>query len=196
MLKLRSFRKNAPAVVVCVAGAFSLYIWPSGWFRRFVFFVCCLSVFLFGCVQDESGGTDGYDGSVFDADAVFVAQNFILKEGACEAGSIAKGVDQLALLVALYVDDAVAAVHTHIARFNRGVDDGADTPAADDIVSFLQGENLLEAEHVFNDGDVAEFFLVGFGFLFEVFFFAEGFHFTFAQADAELLAAVLADKYQ
>ena len=25
MLKLRSFRKNAPAAVVCVAGAFSFY---------------------------------------------------------------------------------------------------------------------------------------------------------------------------
>jgi hypothetical protein len=62
----------------------------------------------------HGGGANGDDGSVFDTYAVFIAQDFVHEERACQAGVVAQGVDDFALLVTLHVDDAVATIHADV----------------------------------------------------------------------------------
>ena len=40
-------------------------------------------------MQDECSGSNRYDRSVLNTDTVFIFQNLIVKESACQAGSIA-----------------------------------------------------------------------------------------------------------
>lgn len=80
---------------------------------------------------------DGYNGSVFNADTVFITQNFIVQESTRQAGGVAQGIDKVALLVALHIDNAVRTVHAHVRGFYRDIDNRPYAAAADFIVSLL-----------------------------------------------------------
>ena len=145
-------------------------------------------------MQDESGGANGDNGSVLNAHTVFVAQNLVVQESAGQAGGIAQGVYQFPLLVALHVDDAVVAVHAHVRGLDGDLRRIAHTAAANDVVAFLQGKYLFEAEHILDDRDAAERILV---FLFiHLFLLARGLRLGLAEADGELLLAMVADEDQ
>ena len=47
------------------------------------------------------------------------------------------GIDKVALLVALYIDNAVRTVHAHVRGFYRDIDNRSYAAAADFIVSLL-----------------------------------------------------------
>ncbi len=62
------------------------------------------------CTQDERGGSDGNDGSIFKVDAVNITKDVIHIECAGVARSVAKDVLQFSLLVLFDCDDTVEGV--------------------------------------------------------------------------------------
>ena len=55
----------------------------------------------------------------------------------------------------LYVDDTVAAVHTHVAAFYGNIGFAARRASPDDVVARFQSESLTVAEAVFYHRDIS-----------------------------------------
>ena len=83
-----------------------------------------------------------------------VVENFTAQECSCKAGIVAQGVSSRAVGHQLYVDDAMATIHAHIATLYRNIDNTARRVATDDIIARLQCKGLTIAKLIFNDCDI------------------------------------------
>ena len=95
--------------------------------------------FFFCSTKDKSSGSNSNNGSVINANTVFIpkirsSRKFRVRLGA----SLAKSINQFSLSVTLHINNAVASVHTHITGFNRSINICTYTTAANDIIYLLQ----------------------------------------------------------
>ena len=79
----------------------------------------------------------------------------ILNEGASIAVVIAKNILQTSLLVAAHVDGTVVQVNAGVNGFKRCVNGVALLVPSYHVIAYLQGDDLLIVEHVFDDHDAA-----------------------------------------
>lgn len=103
----------------------------------FAFWLKCNSLF-FGCVENECSSTNCHNSTIFNPYPVFVSQNFIHEKCSSKARSVPQCINELSLLVTLYVDNTVTAIHTHISAFDRGINDSSYTTTPYHIITFLQ----------------------------------------------------------
>ena len=97
----------------------------------------CLIGCLFCCMQDEAGGTEGDDCAILYTHPVLGAENFVHEEGPCDTVVVAQGIDEVARLAALHVEDAVATVHAGVVGLDGDVYLVALVAAAYDVVAQL-----------------------------------------------------------
>ena len=81
---------------------------------------------------------NGNNGSVFNANAIFISQYFIIQESSGQTGSILQSINKHALLITLHVDNTVTTIHTHIRGFNGSIDISTNTTTPNHIIALLQ----------------------------------------------------------
>ena len=94
--------------------------------------------FFFCSTKDKSSGSNSNNGSVINANTVFIPQDLVHQESSGQAWGITKSINQFSLSVTLHINNSVASVHTHITGFNRSINICTYTTAANDIITFLQ----------------------------------------------------------
>ena len=112
--------------------------------------------------EDDAGGSDSEERTVFQNSALSIAKDFVVNESSCIAGAIPQSVFQPAALVATDVDDAMVHVNAGVNGFDGAMDAIVLHVAADNIVAHFQGKDLLEMEDVLYDHDGACTISVGF----------------------------------
>ena len=136
--------------------------------------------------QNQGCSSQGEDIAFFYADTFFGPQQFVHQESAGDAVVVPQGIHDLSLLVAFDIQDAVATVHTGIVAFDGNIGFRTFGTPSDNIVSFMQGENLFEGKNVFNDDNVSPV-LGSFLFVDDFFPATACVQFGFPDPDAKLL---------
>ena len=106
-------------------------------------------------MNDKGSRADRYHIAVVEQGSFAVAQQFVAEECAGEAGVVSHG-EYGAPAFFLDVDDAVPAVHAHVAGLDGDVDLGTFRGSPDDVVTEVEWKFLSVSERVFQYGDVAE----------------------------------------
>ena len=106
-------------------------------------------------MNDKGCRADRYHIAVVEQGSFAVAQQFVAEECAGEAGVVSHG-EYGAPAFFLDVDDAVPAVHAHVAGLDGDVDLGTFRGSPDDVVTEVEWKFLSVSERVFQYGDVAE----------------------------------------
>ena len=105
--------------------------------------------------EDDAGGTDSEECSILD-DTPFTTLDFhIIDEGAGIAVVVAKGVAEVATLVAADVDGAVVQVNAGVNGLERRIDGVALLVTANDVVAHMKRNDLFVVENILNNNDAA-----------------------------------------
>ena len=88
-------------------------------------------------MQDEAGGTQSDDCTILYTNPVFGAENLVHEEGSRDTIVVTQGIDEVARLAAIYIEDAVAAIHAGIVGLDGDVYLVALVAAAYDVITQL-----------------------------------------------------------
>ena len=158
-------------------------------------------ILTFGGAQDDAGGTEGKEGAVLDNTTLARLQFYVANKGAAVAVVVAEGVAQIALLVATDGERTVVEVYAGVDSFESGVDGIALLIASNDVIAHLQRDDLLVVEDVLDDYDRAAGGFISSALTIVcihlgILFFLRAAQFGHSDADAKLLAALVALEYQ
>jgi len=147
-------------------------------------------------VKDDAGGTEGEKGSILNDATLARLQLYVTYKGACIAVVITERIAQLPTLVARNGDGAVVKIYAGVDSLEGSIDGVALLITANDVVTHLQGNDLLVVEHILNDDD-ATTGAVAYWFLpVSIFLLLRLTELADTNADAKLLATLVTLEYQ
>lgn len=147
-------------------------------------------------MKDDAGGTEGEKGAILNDATLARLQLYVTYKGACIAVVITERIAQLPTLVARNGDGAVVKIYAGVDSLEGSIDRVALLITANDVVTHLQGNDLLVVEHILNDDD-ATTGAVAYWFLsVSIFLLLRLTELADTNADAKLLATLVTLEYQ
>ena len=147
-------------------------------------------------MKDDAGGTEGEKGAILNDATLARLQLYVTHKGACIAVVITERIAQLPTLVARNGDGAVVKIYAGVDSLEGSIDGVALLITANDVITHLQGNDLLVVEHILNDDD-ATTGAVSYWFLPVSIFLLLGLtELADTNADAKLLATLVTLEYQ